>query len=79
MRNDDFMLIHPSELQACSEIIKTDGFSKGLHQDFGKCPEHTVQYLVADTALPDWGSDLWWPGDRHVGQAMFEHPSLQIL
>lgn len=79
LRIDDFVLKHPSELQTRSEIIKTGGFSEGLHQDFGKHPEDTVQYLMADAAVPDWGSGLRRPGDRHVGQAMSEHTSLQIL
>ena len=43
--------------------MKTSGFSKGCHKSVGKFPERTVQYSVADTALPDWGGGLWWPSD----------------
>ena len=57
------MLKHQSELQTHSEIIKTSGFFKGCHKDVGECPEHPVQYFVADPALPVWGGDLWGPGD----------------
>lgn len=75
----DFMLNHESNLKTHTKIMKTSGFSKGCRKSVGKFPERTVQYSVADTALPDWGGGLRWPGDWQLGQEMFKHPSLQIL
>ena len=66
-------------MKTCTKIIRRSGFSTGCHKSVGKCPERMAQCSVADPALPAWGGGLRGPGDRQLGQAMFKHPSLQIL
>lgn len=73
------MLKHQNKLKTHAGLIKTSVFSEGCHKDAGRHPEQAAQPPVADPVLPDRGDGLQRLGDRELGQAMFEHPSVQIL